>query len=104
MFGDHKVSGLILYNQSRNYYPDSYTYLPRNYVGLVGRATYAYQSKYLLDVNVGYNGSENFAPGSTRFGIFPSFLSWLDSHCREIYGKPESSGLLKAQSFLGTCR
>jgi len=69
MFGDHKVSGLILYNQSRNYYPDSYTYLPRNYVGLVGRATYAYQSKYLLDVNVGYNGSENFAPGSTRFGI-----------------------------------
>lgn len=76
MFGDHKVSGLILYNQSRNYYPDSYTYLPRNYVGLVGRATYAYQSKYLLDVNVGYNGSENFAPGSTRFGILP-FLSQL---------------------------
>ena len=78
MFGDHKVSGLILYNQSRNYYPDSYTYLPRNYVGLVGRATYAYQSKYLLDVNVGYNGSENFAPGSTRFGIFPSFSAgWI---------------------------
>ena len=72
-FGDHRISGLFLYNQSRNYYPDSYTYLPRNYVGLVGRATYAYQSKYLLDVNVGYNGSENFAPGSTRFGVFPSF-------------------------------
>ena len=72
-FGDHRISGLFLYNQSRNYYPDSYTYLPRNYVGLVGHATYAYQSKYLLDVNVGYNGSENFAPGSTRFGVFPSF-------------------------------
>lgn len=77
-FGDHRISGLFLYNQSRNYYPDSYTYLPRNYVGLVGRATYAYQSKYLLDVNVGYNGSENFAPGSTRFGVFPSFSAgWI---------------------------
>ena len=79
MFGDHKVSGLILYNQSRNYYPDSYTYLPRNYVGLVGRATYAYQSKYLLDVNVGYNGSENFAPGK-RYGFFPAAsLGWVIS-------------------------
>ena len=26
MFGDHKVSGLILYIQSRNYYPDSYSF------------------------------------------------------------------------------
>ena len=79
-FGDHKVSGLLLYNQSRDYYPSSYTYLPRNYVGLVGRATYGYRSKYLLDVNIGYNGSENFAPGDTRFGLFPAFSAgWVMS-------------------------
>ena len=36
MFGDHKVSGLILYNQSRNYYPASYSYLPGIYVGKLG--------------------------------------------------------------------
>ena len=79
-FGDHRVSGLILYNQSRNYYPSSYTYIPRSYVGLVGRANYAYRSKYLFDVSVGYNGSENFAPGSTRFGVFPSFSGgWVVS-------------------------
>lgn len=78
-FGDHKVSGLFLYNQSRDYYPltqggwrADYQYIPRGYVGLVGRATYNYQTKYLFDVNVGYNGSENFAPGKTRFGLFPS--------------------------------
>lgn len=70
--GDHKVSGLVLYNQSRNYYPKSYTYIPRSYIGLVGRATYSYQSKYLFDINMGYNGSENFAPGKTRFGLFPA--------------------------------
>lgn len=86
-FGDHKVSGLLLYNQSREYYPKKsdgsdapYQFIPRGYVGLVGRATYAYQSKYLFDVNVGYNGSENFAPGKTRFGVFPAFSAgWVAS-------------------------
>lgn len=71
-FGDHKISGLLLYNQSRSYYPKTYTYIPRSYVGLVGRATWSYMSKYMMDVNMGYNGSENFAPGKNRFGLFPS--------------------------------
>lgn len=79
-FGDHKVSGLFLYNQSRDYYPKTFIYIPRSYIGLVGRATYSYRSKYLLDMNVGYNGSENFAPGSTRFGVFPAFSAgWVAS-------------------------
>ena len=79
-FGDHDVSGLVLYNQSRNYYPGSYTYIPRNYIGLVGRVTYGYQRKYLFDMNMGYNGSENFAPGKTRFGLFPAFSAgWVAS-------------------------
>ena len=71
-FGNHKVSGLLLYNQSRNYYPGAYSYIPRSYIGLVGRATWSYLSKYMLDVNMGYNGSENFAPGKNRFGLFPA--------------------------------
>lgn len=86
-FGDHKVTGLFLYNQSRDYYPkrpdDSdypYQYIPRGYIGFVGRATYGYKSKYLIDVNAGYNGSENFAPGSTRYGFFPSgSIGWIIS-------------------------
>ena len=80
-FGDHKVTALMLYNQSCNHYPlkrdgstqADYPFIPRCYVGVVGRATYDYRTKYLLDVNMGYNGSENFAPGKTRFGLFPSF-------------------------------
>lgn len=78
-FGDHKVGALLLYNQSRDYYPKYasgramiYPYIPRSYVGLVGRATYSYLSKYLIDFNMGYNGSENFASGKRRFGLFPS--------------------------------
>ena len=70
--GKHAVSGLLLYNQSRDYYPSRYSWLPRGYVGWVGRATYGYMDKYLVDVSAGYNGSENFAPGKTRYGFFPS--------------------------------
>ena len=78
--GKHAVSGLLLYNQSRDYYPSKYTWLPRGYVGFVGRATYAYDDKYLVDVSAGYNGSENFAPGKTRYGLFPSIsLGWVIS-------------------------
>ena len=78
--GKHAVSGLLLYNQSRNYYPDQYDWLPRGYVGWVARATYGYDDKYLMDVSAGYNGSENFAPGKTRYGLFPSIsLGWVIS-------------------------
>ena len=76
--GKHNVSGLLLYNQSRDYYPSSYAWLPYGYVGWVGRATYSYADKYLLDVSAGYNGSENFAPGKTRYGFFPSAsIGWV---------------------------
>ena len=78
--GKHAVSGLLLYNQSRDYYPSKYSWLPYGYVGWVGRATYGYMDKYLVDVSAGYNGSENFAPGKTRYGLFPSIsLGWVVS-------------------------
>lgn len=78
-FGDHHVTGLLLYNQSKYFYPSIYPDIPRGYVGLVGRMTYDYKYKYLLDVNLGYNGSENFAKGK-RFGFFPAVsVGWVIS-------------------------
>ena len=83
-FGEHNLGGLLLYNQSKSYYPwDSdgslYQSIPKGYVGLVGRITYDYATKYLLDLNIGYNGSENFAPGK-RYGLFPSVsVGWIPS-------------------------
>ena len=71
-FGMHHFSALALYNQSKSYYPNSgWPGIPRGYVGLVGRVTYDYDNKYLIEGNVGYNGSENFAPGH-RYGFFPA--------------------------------
>lgn len=76
MFGSHQVTGLLLYNESKSYYPTSYSDIPTGYVGFAARATYNYKLKYMADFNLGYNGSENFAPGK-RFGLFPAIaVGW----------------------------
>ena len=83
-FGQHNIGALVLYNESKTYYPwdadnSLYQSIPKGYVGLVGRVTYDYATKYLLDFNIGYNGSENFAPGK-RYGLFPSVsVGWIPS-------------------------
>jgi len=78
-FGNHKVGGLLLYNESKKFYPKQYTDIPTGYVGIAARATYDYASKYLVEFNAGYNGSENFAEGK-RFGFLPSVSAgWVVS-------------------------
>jgi len=105
-FGEHNVGALLLYNQSKTYYPwDSdgslYQSIPKGYVGLVGRVTYDYATKYLLDFNIGYNGSENFAPGK-RYGVFPSVsVGWIPS--QEPWWEPikDVVGYLKIRGSYG---
>ncbi|MFZ6012929.1 MAG: TonB-dependent receptor, partial [Bacteroidota bacterium] len=89
-FGKHIVTGMLLYNQTdfTNVVPsdvpatnqdgDNFTNsIPYRNRGLAGRATYSYNDKYFVDVNFGYNGSENFAP-DRRYGFFPSYaVGWL---------------------------
>ncbi len=78
-FGDHHVTALALYNQSKEYYPSTYSDIPKGLVGLVGRATYDWKNRYLVEFNIGYNGSENFAPDK-RFGTFPAgSFGWVAS-------------------------
>jgi len=73
----HHVTGLILYNQGKFYSPNLDYLIPAGYQGLVGRATYSFHDRYLAEVNIGYNGTENFAPGR-RFGFFPAYsLGWV---------------------------
>ncbi|MGV8096557.1 MAG: TonB-dependent receptor [Mangrovibacterium sp.] len=78
-FGDHNLGGLLLYNQSKRHDPDLAYLVPNGYQGIVGRVTYDYKTRYLAEVNIGYNGTENFAPGK-RFGFFPAYsLGWVTS-------------------------
>lgn len=73
-FGDHALSALALYNQSQNI---ERAQVPTGYLGFVGRATYGYKNKYLGEINVGYNGSNQFAIGH-RYGLFPALsLGWV---------------------------
>ena len=88
-FGNHHVSALLLYNQSKIYYPSAYSDIPRGMVGIVGRATYDWKNRYMAEFNIGYNGSENYAPGK-RFGTFPAgSFGWIVSE--EKFWKPIKS-------------
>ncbi|RQO69835.1 SusC/RagA family TonB-linked outer membrane protein [Pedobacter sp. KBW06] len=82
-FGKHSVSGMILYNQNDNLTPFAGNFtlsIPYRMMGVAGRASYAYNDRYFVEVNLGYNGSENFAPDK-RFGLFPAFgVGWILSN------------------------
>ena len=44
-FGENHLTALVLYNQSKEYYPKTYSDIARGYVGLVGRVTYDYYNR-----------------------------------------------------------
>ena len=73
-FGVHDVNAMLLYNQDQldNNKPDNLlSSLPRRKQGIAARLSYAYDDRYLAEVNFGYNGSENFAKNN-RFGFITS--------------------------------
>jgi TonB-linked SusC/RagA family outer membrane protein len=98
----HKVTGMIL--AQRDHEDAALAY---NYLGVAARGTYMYNNKYMAEVNLGYNGSEQFAEGN-RFGFFPAgSVGWIVSNepfmepidflskfkLRASYGKVGSDGL-----------
>jgi len=89
---DHRVGAMFLYNHKitrRTFSNDdglmnvnATTSLPYKNQGIAARLTYAFRDKYMVEFNMGYNGSENFASGH-RFGFFPAISGgWLISEER----------------------
>jgi len=81
VFGNHDIQALLVYNQ-KDYLisdphdpnPDIDMYrqsLPFRNQGVSARISYMYANKYMIETNMGYTGSENFAE-ENRFGFFPS--------------------------------
>lgn len=99
-FGNHNVTGLLLYNQQKSINPD-YTFLvPSGYQSYVSRVTYDYKNRYLAEVNVAYNGTENFAPGN-RFGLFPAYsLGWVASE-EHFFPKNDIISFIKFRGSYG---
>ena len=74
--GKHTVTGLFLFNRQEQ---DKGSDFPYYNEALVCRVTYDFAHKYLLEVNMGYTGSERFSP-ENRFGFFPSgAIGWVVS-------------------------
>lgn len=79
----HSLSGLLVTIMRSEMNADAdglQLSLPYRNVGLSGRGTYAYDSRYFLEFNFGYNGSERFHE-SKRWGFFPSAgVAWSISN------------------------
>ncbi len=109
----HNFTGLFLFRrQEAANGSNSLSAFPRYREDWVGRITYNYDSRYFLDINGAYNGSEKFGQGF-RFDLFPSVAGgwtmsneafmenadWLDNF--KIRG---SYGLVGDDNFNGRFR
>lgn len=127
-FGSHSVSGLLMamarkedYNElsgartsfdselldqmnagnTANQTLNGYDYKTAR-ISYVGRINYNYMQKYLAEVNVRRDGSENFAPDK-RWGTFASFsLGWVISEEQFFENLKESINFLKLRGSYGS--
>lgn len=77
-FGKHNVTAMA--TAYRRFWEGTSDNIPYNVLGTAARATYSFDDRYLVEGNLGYNGSEQFAP-SKRFGLFPSgSIGWIASN------------------------
>lgn len=80
----HAISGLLVTTMRETLNTaesnDLQATLAYRNMGLSGRATYAFDSRYFSEFNFGYNGSERFSKNE-RFGFFPSIgAGWVVSN------------------------
>jgi TonB-linked SusC/RagA family outer membrane protein len=89
-FGKSNVGATVISTRQQTQYGDandpvtnqpSLLYsLPYRNLGVSGRASYSFDSRYFVEFNFGYNGSERFAPNH-RYGFFPTIgAGWLISN------------------------
>lgn len=111
---DHRVGGLVYFylsdQQGTSQHSEaenanlntSLAQIPKRYMGLSSRLTYGFQDTYMIDVNFGYTGSENFIPGK-QFGFFPSVaLGWIPTNYLFIQDAIPWIDLIKFRGSYGT--
>lgn len=79
----HNLGGLLVFtmrSQKTGIADNLQLSLPSRNMGVSGRATYNYDSRYFAEFNFGYNGSERFS-ANHRWGFFPSAgFAWMVSN------------------------
>ncbi|WP_419699269.1 SusC/RagA family TonB-linked outer membrane protein [Mucilaginibacter sp. NFX135] len=106
-FGKHRISAAVEYLAS-NFMTDYSTNNPGlntgnnifyHYENLGSAVHYAYNAKYLLDINVGYSGSDSYAPGN-RWKAYPAIgAGWILSE--ESFLKSSVLSFLKLRGSVG---
>lgn len=97
-FGDHEVTAMALYTQTKS---NTNADLPQAFLGFAARATYAYKEKYLAEINLGYNGSDQF-DRKHRYALFPSFaLGYVISNERFFKEKIPFITFMKLRATYG---
>ncbi len=96
-FNKHSLTSLVLFQQ-QNLVIDAQ--LPFNSRGFATRWAYGYDSRYFLEFDAGYNGSEQFAK-KKRYGFFPALSgAWVIS--KESFLEDVSAiSLLKLRASYG---
>ncbi|MDR1171419.1 MAG: TonB-dependent receptor [Bacteroidales bacterium] len=98
-FGRHDVGAMALFQRDNYERADYGADLPYNVIGLVARATYGYDERYLAEFNAGYNGTEQFAPDN-RFGFFPAVsVGWVVSNEKFLKDNPVLTRLKLRASY-----
>lgn len=99
----HNVSGLLVMTVRSKLVGNAGTLiasLPARNLGLSGRFTYNYDTRYFAEFNFGYNGSERFAK-SERFGFFPSVgVGWIASN-EKFWRENKVVNMLKLKGTYG---
>ena len=96
-FGKHNVTAMA--TAYRRFWEGTSADIPYNVLGTAARATYSFDDRYLVEGNLGYNGSEQFAP-SKRFGLFPSgSIGWIASNESFLKGNKDLTWLKFRASY-----
>jgi len=97
----HKISGVALANfRSSKARSGEYSYVPHVYQALIGRVNYEYDDRYLLEANIGYNGSNRFSEGN-RYDFFPSVSAgWVVTN-EKFYQRNDILNFAKFRGSVG---
>ena len=110
VFGsDHRVSALVYYYLSDQKDTRDITgsqpsvkAIPVRYQGVSSRFTYSFRDTYMIDLNFGFTGSENFQPGR-QYGFFPSVaLGWAPTSYKWMRDNFKWVNFFKIRGSYGT--
>ncbi len=95
---NHQVTGMVVFIRTTD---EIQIALPGSFQGVSGRVTYGFKGKYLVEGNMGYNGSDQFSKGN-RYALFPAgALGWVISEEKFVKNNVRWLNFLKMRGSYG---